>query len=309
MRLPDGSVTTVHCPNTGALAGVLNHLPCPAVVSVSDSTSRKYPHTLEAVRPTPSQALVGIHSANANRLAHAILEKRLIPALGPYDRIHREVKVGTSRIDFLLERDGGERGETHRTYCEVKSVTLGVTRPHGELPGPASISDLPSSAAGASSDFAAVFPDTVSDRALKHVNELASLASRPHTDAVMLMIVQRADCSFFSPAWKYDLEYSRAVAEALSRGVKVLAVSVGLETRGEALEVDFLETLPLELDFCRQAAEEAAAAQLAAKKKGGSGKGTKKVGAAAAKEANAKVGVETVEDAEGPLRKRRKIQS
>jgi DNA-binding sugar fermentation-stimulating protein len=63
--------------------------------------------------------------------------------LGPYSRFESEIKLGNSRIDFLLERpsfipscDGGLNGGARpsgKVFLEVKSVTL--SEPHHGISG------------------------------------------------------------------------------------------------------------------------------------------------------------------------------
>ena len=48
VAMEDGRELTAHCPNPGAMLG-LNMPGLPAWVSVSDSPTRKLPHTLELV--------------------------------------------------------------------------------------------------------------------------------------------------------------------------------------------------------------------------------------------------------------------
>lgn len=95
-----------------------------------------------------------------------LFPRRLIPALGEYEAVRSEVPLGSdgkTRIDFALDRAGGRV-----CFVEVKSVTLALTRA-GQLP----------SAAGGKG-LVAAFPDTVSERAQKHVRELeAQASSRP----------------------------------------------------------------------------------------------------------------------------------
>ncbi|KDD73933.1 hypothetical protein H632_c1718p1 [Helicosporidium sp. ATCC 50920] len=150
------AVETVHVPNTGPMTGLLDNLPAPAVLSRSTAASRKYPCTLEWLRPAPAAPWVGVHSARANALARVLLEKHLLSGLGTYDRVRSEVAYGAgSRVDFVLERSaeegssagssaGGPEGGSEEgaegskntavstaatlpLYLEVKSVTLAET--------------------------------------------------------------------------------------------------------------------------------------------------------------------------------------
>ena len=53
----------------------------------------------------PQASWVGVHSARANAMVRALLERRLLAGLPPYGRVQAEVKFGEggkSRVDFLL---------------------------------------------------------------------------------------------------------------------------------------------------------------------------------------------------------------
>ncbi|MDA3833884.1 MAG: DNA/RNA nuclease SfsA, partial [Spirochaetales bacterium] len=113
----DGSVFTVHCPNTGSMRGCLasgNRV----MISRSENLKRKYSHTLEMIQV--DGFWVGINTMYTNRLVREAFEKNLVSEVGPVDSIQPEVVVsaGKSRLDFLLMQ--GER----RIYVEVKNCTL-----------------------------------------------------------------------------------------------------------------------------------------------------------------------------------------
>ncbi|KXZ43107.1 hypothetical protein GPECTOR_102g60 [Gonium pectorale] len=116
-----GGATTCHCPNTGPMTGLLDWPLAPVVCSVSSAAGRKYPHTLEMVQPCPGGPWVGVHSALANGLVVSLLQRRLLPQLGEWDELQREVPYGSqrSRVDFVLTRPTGRK-----LFVEVKSVTL-----------------------------------------------------------------------------------------------------------------------------------------------------------------------------------------
>src|SRR5690606_27076955 len=141
VRLADGSLLTVHCPNTGAMTGCAE--PGARVwLSLAVGAHRKYPHTWELVET--AAGLACIHSARANQLVAAALAAGTIDELVGYRRLRREVRaVGGSRIDFLLEE-----GVAPDCLVEVKSVTL------------------------CDADGLGRFPDAPSARGLRHLEEL-----------------------------------------------------------------------------------------------------------------------------------------
>lgn len=196
--------TTIHVPNTGPMTGLLDNLPCRVLCSVSCSATRKYPHTLEWIQPEVDGAWVGVHSAKANAMVKRALQNQQITALLPYDDIKCEVKYGSenSRVDFVLS--SGEE----LCYAEVKSVTLAQDYERGKI---------------------ALFPDTVSVRAQRHVRELMKIAKKPNHSAALVFLIQRADCVAFAPCYEKDPEYATLVKDASLAGVKIVAIACALD--------------------------------------------------------------------------------
>lgn len=192
VQLEDGSEITVHCPNTGSMRNCL--FPGETLwFSTSSNTKRKYAHTWELMT-TPTGALIGIHSGNANALVEEALNKGIITELTGYDSLRREVKYGdeNSRIDILLEC-----AQKTACYIEVKSCTL---QENGQ----------------------GYFPDAVSFRGQKHLRELMHMASLGHR-AVLLFVVQHTDIMSVAPAAHIDPEYANLLKKSVLSGVEVLA--------------------------------------------------------------------------------------
>ena len=70
---------------------------------------------------------------------------------------------------------------------------------------------------------AARFPDSVTERGLRHARALAARCSAGER-AVLLFVVQRADCEWVEPADDIDPAYGEALRRAAADGVEVLAV-------------------------------------------------------------------------------------
>lgn len=202
---------TVHCPNTGPMTGLLDQERPRVLVSSSDNPKRKHKHTLELIYvDTPWDVWVGIHSALANNIVRALLDRRLLKDLEPYDDIKPEVKYGDkgSRVDFLLTTSGGRE-----LYVEVKSVTLAATWSNAST----------SQGNASKADRIGLFPDTVSKRAQNHIQELMKVVSLGK-DAACVFVIQRGDCSHFAPCHEKDPEFAKLIVEAHNVGVKILAV-------------------------------------------------------------------------------------
>ncbi|CAG9462458.1 unnamed protein product [Pedinophyceae sp. YPF-701] len=234
VRIGD-EVVTVHCPNTGPMTGLLDRPEAPVLLSTSDNPKRKYRHTLEWIKPHREQDWVGVHSASANAMCSALLEAGAVSSFGSYMSIKREVVIRKgSRVDFALELEGGDV-----LPVEVKSVTLarlgagsevaaGDDGDNAEQPGPPG-------APHETARHVAVFPDTVSLRAQKHVQELTEYAASGKAGAAragLLLLVQRGDCAAFEPGWQHDRAYARLLCEA-GAGGRVAVVAVACRLRRE----------------------------------------------------------------------------
>ena len=211
----EGRVLTVHCPNPGSMLGL--QTPGSAVrCTTSEDPKRKLRHTLEMIRV--GRVWVGLHTGRANQLAARALARGAVSGLEGYGEVRPEVAAGEgSRLDFRLS---GHPEDPRPAWVEVKSVTLRA--PDG---GPR-----------------ALFPDAVTTRGKRHMETLARL-HREGARAVVLFVVQRADCDVVAPADDIDPDYGRALREAARAGVEVLAVGARVTARRIGVE----RMLPVDL--------------------------------------------------------------
>jgi sugar fermentation stimulation protein A len=202
--LPSGEEITAHVANPGAMTGLAT--PGARVwLSKSDDPKRKLPYAWELVEADfgAGPELVGVNTAAPNRLVHAALAAGGIAECAGYAAIRREVKYGNnSRVDFVL--DCPERGPC---YVEVKNVHLMRT------PG------------------LAEFPDSVTARGARHMQELGAVAAAG-ARAVMLFLIQIGSAERFAPARDIDPTYAEALAQARARRVEALAYTCTLSTEG-----------------------------------------------------------------------------
>ena len=190
-----GDMTAVHVPNPGAMTG-LDRPFSPVWLSDSDNPLRTLRYTWELVEVDLGSGpeLVGVNTLQPNLLVAEAIEAGLIPELRDYSSIRREVKYGSnSRADFLLEDPMRQP-----CYLEVKNVHL-MRKPR-----------------------LAEFPDSVTVRGAKHLDELASVVARG-ARAVLLYVIQIPSADRFAVARDIDPAYAAAFDRARSKGVEMLA--------------------------------------------------------------------------------------
>ena len=196
VRLDDGEPVTATCPNTGSMMGLVEE-GLTVWLSTSDSPTRKYRHTWELVEVDLGKgpAIVGINTGHPNKLVAEAIAAGRIAGLAGYATLRREVKYGqNSRIDLLLE--DAAKGSC---YVEIKNVHMMRRSGHAE------------------------FPDSVTERGVKHLAELTQMVRDGHR-AVMVYLVQRADARSLTLARDVDPAYGAALDLARAAGVEAMAL-------------------------------------------------------------------------------------
>ena len=208
VTLPNGDLVVAHCPNTGAMTGCAE--PGSTVfLSPANNPKRKLAWTLEMIK-TP-QGLVCVHSALANKVVAEALEKGLPSDLQGFARLKPEVKYGaSSRADFILDFRREAVGPLiavqpipELALVEVKAVTL-----------------QQASGLGA-------FPDAVSVRATRHMEELRGWVLQGGRAAVIFCVLHTG-INRVAPAETIDPNYAQALRSAFADGVEVYALGVDL---------------------------------------------------------------------------------
>jgi len=182
-------IITGHCPNPGSMKGLLN-TGNKVWFSKSDNSSRKLKYTLEIIEV--EKKMVGINTLLTNKIVLEALNYKKINSLIKFNDIKTEVKFSNNtRFDFLL-RDNKEK-----CFLEVKNVTLVRRKKLAE------------------------FPDAITSRGTKHLNELYN-AKKKGYQSYILYLIQREDCDSFKIAKDIDKKYKTAFDKALKSGVKIL---------------------------------------------------------------------------------------
>jgi sugar fermentation stimulation protein A len=186
-----GKRIPVYLPNPGRLWELM--IPGATVyLERAVPAGRKLPFTAVAVERSGTPIM--LHTHRTNDVASVLIEKGLIPGLEGARIRRREVPVNHSRIDFLLDR-GREQ-----IFLEVKSCTLFSKR-------------------------VAMFPDAVTARGKKHLEELVKIRGKGRRGAI-LFIVHCPHAEFFLPEYHTDLEFSLSFLKAREK-LTIMPIAVG----------------------------------------------------------------------------------
>ena len=192
-------IITAHCPNTGSMCGLLKK-GNKVWLSKSDNPKRKLKYTLQIIEECKSK--VGVNTLLANRIVLHALENNLIKEFDKKIQIKPETKFGlNTRFDFLITADNS------KIFLEVKNVTLSRIKGLAE------------------------FPDAVTTRGLKHINELIKAYKKGYK-IFILYLVQRDDCNAFKIAGDIDPEYSESLSKAVKKKLKVLCYDCKFTSKG-----------------------------------------------------------------------------
>jgi sugar fermentation stimulation protein A len=186
-----GRILSAFLPNPGRLQELLLPGRILHLVREEKSLIRKTRYTAVAV-DREGQPMM-LHAHLTNEVARTLLQERKIPGLENARIVRSEIRVGRSRIDFLLEEGNKD------ILLEVKSCTL----------------------VGKS---VAMFPDAVTERGARHLRELANLSDQG-VRAVCLFIVHWPFAKIFMPDFHTDLDFSQTLLHVRDK-VEVIPVSV-----------------------------------------------------------------------------------
>lgn len=206
----NGETIVAHVPNTGSMKGLLGPM-SPCRFSKNEDPNRKLKYTLQMIKTATSW--VGVNTGLPNKLAWEAFENKQMPHWLPYCGGRLEVKINDqSRIDMALWKntsfnpekkwnaDYFKNNQLH--FVEVKNVTLSEKHSNSRV---------------------AQFPDSVTTRGQKHLEELILLMEQGHT-CEMLYVIQRSDCDAFEPAAQIDPDYAGLLKKAVKKGLQITAV-------------------------------------------------------------------------------------
>ena len=195
----NNKIITAHCPNTGSMYGLLKK-GNKVWISKSNNPNRKLKYTLEIIEDNKSK--VGINTLFTNKIVLHALQNNLIKEFKGVSEIKPETKFGkNTRFDFLIT------DKKNKSFIEVKNVTLSRKKSLAE------------------------FPDAVTTRGLKHINELEN-AGKKNYKIFIIFLIQRNDCEVFTIAKDIDPDYAKALKLAVKNKLNILCYDCKFSSKG-----------------------------------------------------------------------------
>jgi sugar fermentation stimulation protein A len=178
------------------------------LVRKAKNTSRKT--SWDLIAGSVGKYWVLINSSFHRRISENLLSRDDINPFGPSVSLKPEVKVGNSRLDFLMKDESGKD-----LYIEVKGCSL-------------------------TSAGKALFPDAPTTRGNRHLKELIELRRNGNRAGVLILVLgPRAEC--FSPNFETDPVFSDTFIDAVRAGVEIHPIQFKLREH----EMEYCGPIPL----------------------------------------------------------------
>ncbi|MCA0317421.1 MAG: DNA/RNA nuclease SfsA [Proteobacteria bacterium] len=233
--LDTGETVTVHCANPGSMLG-LNAPGNRVWLSRSANAARKLPLSWELAEIDFGRGpeMVGINTGHPNGLVEEAIRVGTIAELAGYDGLRREVAYGkASRVDMVLTQTAfsSEVGTGSREVKRASSVQNVSGKEAGRAPCYVEVKNVHLMRQPGLAEF----PDSVTARGAKHLDELGDMVEAGNR-AVMVFLIQYGGADRFALARDIDPAYGRAFDRARARGVEMLAYRCQLNAREIVVE-------------------------------------------------------------------------
>ena len=192
-------IITAHCPNTGSMKRLLKE-GNKVWLTKSTNPDRKLKYTLQIIEDESSK--VGVNTHLTNKIVLDALRNNLIKEFDKNITIKPEIKFGEkTRFDFLITK------KNYKAFLEVKNVTL-TRKPK-----------------------IAEFPDSVTSRGAKHIEELIKARKKGY-QVYIAFIIQREDCNQFAVANDKDQENTTLLSKAVKKKLNILCNDCKFSSKG-----------------------------------------------------------------------------
>lgn len=212
----NGSTVTAHVPNTGSLKTCLQEN-APCYLTHNPDPQRKLKWTLE--RLVAENRLIGVNTGLPNSLVYEAWQNQVVPHWVSFNQAQKEVKINEqTRLDmafwnekdipdlkkinpeFLKNFKPSQKSKAKIHFIEIKNVTMA----EGDT---------------------AFFPDAVTSRGAKHIEELVLLMEQGFS-CELVFVIQREGITKFKIASEIDSDYAKALELGVQKGLKVTCLKV-----------------------------------------------------------------------------------
>ena len=195
----NGKTVIAHCPNTGSMLGLLKE-GNKVWLTKSNNPNRKLKYTLQIIED--GGAKVGVNTHLTNKIVLEALKINHVKELSKDIEVKPEVKFGEhTRFDFLITKNN------YKAFIEVKNVTLSREKNIAE------------------------FPDSITSRGAKHIDELIK-ASKKGYEIFIMYVIQREDCKKFKIASDIDPRYSQLLSKSIKKKLNILCYDCKFSLKG-----------------------------------------------------------------------------
>ena len=248
IELPDGSIVQAHCASLGCCglcekdcyvyaSPILSNCPQSKskVCSYKIYLSQIYEEKIINCEKHINDQIIGVDPKLAETLVENALTSNCFTSLKNIKKYRREAALGNSRFDFI-----GIDENNKYFILEVKNVPL------SDFADVNHIEKKKLLKANAFKDLKfnekiSYFPDgyrktkegVVSERALKHINELSAVTLSNIIRPIICFVIQRTDSGSFQ-ASNIDPTYKAAFNDAVKKGVEVIILMIEWSVNGEA---------------------------------------------------------------------------
>jgi DNA-binding sugar fermentation-stimulating protein len=232
-----GHTASLGCCGLADVGATILMAPVPKTKKKNDSKLHcEYRVYLSLIRERNNEIIVGIYPKLAEELTESAIKNNLLNILQNVRTYRRETPIYVegkvdSRFDFTgIDCNGIP------FIMEVKNVPLADYEDITAKDRKGKCYDnrsVDSKVAYFPDGYRKKSTDTVSPRALKHIQELTLIKRESKTRCIMCYVIQRTDVSSFQPSI-IDPEYRTAFYEAMNSGVEIITMVVQWTREGKA---------------------------------------------------------------------------
>jgi len=234
VELEDGSIVLAHTTSLGC--GGLVNAGSNVLMTKVDKVKNvcKFKVILSIVEERGNIQYIGTDTSLPEQIVKKCLENNLIKSLSYIKSLKSQTTFMNSRFDFagIDENDNEFILEVKHTPKADYVDCLEKDRKKMDL----SCYDYNNKISYFPDGHRKKVKDTISPRALKHINELSEIKKNSNKRTIICYVIQRTDVSSFQPS-NIDPIYKEAVINAVKNGVQVLPIVIKWTKDGECIFV------------------------------------------------------------------------